>query len=1149
MNVNNTSNTFLEIPNSYQNAFSGALIEVALCHEKVKIIDVIDNSLGQEITDFLQTGFYFEESMILNQSIQRGEKYFTFEYTNKEDNQVFLIRAVYTDKQYQSEFAVFLLYIYDITEFKMEMESEKKNSNELDMYAESLSIGILKLSLEDGYPILWYNRSFAKNTGYTPEEFKNLYQNKYFDAPVDNDKESLSTLIEKCVNEETLKVGRITLHNKDGEPQLYEIRVLPVKPEQKNEDAVYCIISIMTGDMKREQELKSFEERYKMVLSFTSEIVLEYDVESDVMHYFGGESSTLKRPSQIKDFYKKVCSNTLPGGKLTEESVEEINRILSMFKVDKLESTESYICYQLGGNNTQWVYLVVKCIYSPQNEAMLVIGKLSDVTLHKEIEHNLMVKANTDYLTQVSSREYAQEEIQKYLIKNKIGLLAALFIIDVDNFKTINDLYGHLEGDAVLAKLSDILRNEFRSSDVIGRLGGDEFIVFMKDVKAVSFIYEKAETIVKTVRAKINNVTVSVGISLLTEKSSFEQLYKTADIALYQAKLRGKNTYVCYNDLSDDIKKLESCTSTGLDVIDMMDIIGKEDFNTIVCSDIAKTILESYNYIYIVNLTQNKTRRYNEEEFSGDEHNFKTYTEMFEHIKRELFDEDEKKDYVENFSRERLIELFISEERVIHRYIRVFTTKQEFHWYFMEAVLYENNIKGEIVCTIMFKDVQKIRSDEMRKYENKTRSHIIQKIEDEKTYDSLTGLYQANKFYDIAKDIIWSNVRKKYAVISFDVDSFRVINDIYSEEVGDQVICYIADVLRRLNLEDKVFCRYYADCFNMLIGYETRKGILELIDWIRDECAKTPYVNGTFKLSFGVYLVSDPSIPIRLMCDWARLAARPIKGLSNQYYAFYNEEYRKELVETQRIEAEMNRALENEEFKMYLQPKYNLRTNQVVGAEALVRWQHPKQGVMYPNRFIKLFEKNGFILKLDEYMWEQACKQLRKWLNRGIEYPISVNISRLHTYDPALVQKLLNLTSKYEIPVHLLELEFTEGLFMENVQMLYGLMYNLKKNGFVLQMDDFGSGYSSLNMLKSVPIDTIKLDKAFFEDISENPRGKIIIEDSIKMIHNLNLEVMAEGIETKEHVDFLNQCDCVIGQGYYYARPMSVKDFEALINY
>ena len=165
-------------------------------------------------------------------------------------------------------------------------------------------------------------------------------------------------------------------------------------------------------------------------------------------------------------------------------------------------------------------------------------------------------------------------------------------------------------------------------------------------------------------------------------------------------------------------------------------------------------------------------------------------------------------------------------------------------------------------------------------------------------------------------------------------------------------------------------------------------------------------------------------------------------------------------------------------------------------------------------------------------------------MDMGIHYPISVNISRLHIYDPTLVQKLISLTNKYGVPVELLELEFTEGLFMENVHMLYGLMYDLKKQGFVLQMDDFGSGFSSLNMLKSVPIDVIKLDKAFFEDINENARGKIIIEDSIRMIHNLDLEVMAEGIETQEHVDFLNQCNCIIGQGYYYAKPMSIKDFD-----
>ena len=1142
LNRNCTLENFLELSNCYKSIFSGALFDVAFCRDKMEVLNIIVNN-NEIITNFLEDASVCEEVMILSQGIHWGEKSFSIEYTSERYNRSMMLKASYTEELHHSQFPIFRLYIYDVTDLKEELENEKKSSLEFELFSESLSVGILRLGMEEGYPVYWCNENFHKNSGYTCQEMTKLFRNHYLQMVQPSDREEFCSLVEKCLKVNKTEIGRITMYNKEGKPQLYEVKVFPVKYSQKEDIEVYCILTVMTEDMKKEHEIKSLEKRYKLVLSFASEIVFEYDLEADVVHYYGGEESTLKRPACIKDFYKKVIANSLPSGKLTEESREEIKRIITMFKVNKLGSTDAYLCYQISRQKTQWVYLVAKCVFSENNEALIIVGKLSDVTVHKEVEQKLMIKANTDYLTQVSTREYAQEEIQKYLKNKNSDMLSALFIIDVDNFKHINDVYGHLEGDAVLTKLCDILRREFRDSDIIGRLGGDEFIIFMKDVATILAIYKKADTICQTVREEINHVTVSIGLSLFTENSSFQELYKTADIALYQAKIRGKNKYVCYNDLNDEMKQLEAITRTGMNVTDLSDIFDKEEFSSNVYNNFGRTIQECFDFIYAVNLTQNKVRRFNEQDYPGNEHNFRTYHEMYDHVYQEIFDLEEQLAFAQIFSRENLVKAF-DEERSVHCYIRVFNQNQEFHWYFIEAVLYEIDPQNDIICTILLKDVQKSRNDEMRKYENRTKSHIIQKLEDEKSYDSLTGLYQANKFYEVSKDRLSNNVGKKHAIIFFDIDNFRVINDIYSEEVGDQIICFIAEVLCRIGIDDKVFCRYYADCFTLLINYDTRNDIIDVINWIREECAKAPYITTSFKMSFGVYLVSDPSIPIRLMCDWARLATRPIKGLANQYFAFYNEEYRKELVETQRIEAEMHHALENDEFKMYLQPKYNLRTNQVVGAEALVRWMHPKHGIIYPNKFIKLFEKNGFILQLDEYMWEQACKELRKWLDMGISYPISVNISRLHTYDPSLVHKLLSLANKYEIPVCLLELEFTEGLFMENVHMLYGLMYELKKNGFVLQMDDFGSGYSSLNMLKSVPIDVIKLDKAFFEDISGNERGKIIIEDSIKMIHNLNLEVMAEGIETKEHVDFLNKCNCIIGQGYYYAKPMPLEDFD-----
>ena len=211
----------------------------------------------------------------------------------------------------------------------------------------------------------------------------------------------------------------------------------------------------------------------------------------------------------------------------------------------------------------------------------------------------------------------------------------------------------------------------------------------------------------------------------------------------------------------------------------------------------------------------------------------------------------------------------------------------------------------------------------------------------------------------------------------------------------------------------------------------------------------------------------------------------------------------------------------------------------------MVRWNHPEKGIIPPNSFIPVFEKNGFIVKLDAFVWEETCKIIKKWQDAGVEcVPISVNVSRMHIFDVGFDKKLKGLVEKYQIPTSLLELELTESAFLENVSRLYDVMNSLREDGFVLSMDDFGSGYSSLNMLKNVPLDVVKLDREFLNETTTTEKGKTIVESTISMVQRLKMKVVAEGVETKEHANFLLEAGCHIAQGYYYSKPISVDAFE-----
>jgi len=299
-------------------------------------------------------------------------------------------------------------------------------------------------------------------------------------------------------------------------------------------------------------------------------------------------------------------------------------------------------------------------------------------------------------------------------------------------------------------------------------------------------------------------------------------------------------------------------------------------------------------------------------------------------------------------------------------------------------------------------------------------------------------------------------------------------------------------------------------------------------------------------LSFGICKVEDYKTPIITLCDCASLAKKNIKGNVIHLIAYYDEALRQKGIDDKDIENEMSSALLEHQFEMYLQPKVSICSSDVVGAEALVRWNHPKRGVISPDRFIPLFEQNGFIVKLDYYIWEEAFATIHRWLKEGYTpVPISVNVSRVHIYNMDILTVLVNLSKKYKVPTHYIELELTETTYFNNFDKLSKLVLDLKKEGFTLSIDDFGSGYTSLNMLKDIPIDVIKIDKGFMNEIVGTERGKTVIRYTIAMAKQLNIDVIAEGVEDFSQVEFLYEAGCEIAQGYFYSKPLPIYKFES----
>ncbi|MCR5302049.1 MAG: bifunctional diguanylate cyclase/phosphodiesterase [Lachnospiraceae bacterium] len=428
-----------------------------------------------------------------------------------------------------------------------------------------------------------------------------------------------------------------------------------------------------------------------------------------------------------------------------------------------------------------------------------------------------------------------------------------------------------------------------------------------------------------------------------------------------------------------------------------------------------------------------------------------------------------------------------------------------------------------------------------------TEMKIKAEMEYRADYDSMTGLYNSETFYKKALDIINDNTDNKFAIISIDVDRFRLINDRYGIDAGNRTLETVGKTIREVAPRDSIAKRYQGDVFSVLLKYETDQDLVAYMSMLSDEIRKARVVPMAISLTYGIYKIGDRDVPIRLMCDRARAVKKQVKGNALTNYAVYDDVIRLKMREQAEIEEEMNAALSNGEFVMYLQPQIDLKTRKLCGAEALVRWQHPIKGVLVPAQFLALFESNGFITRMDVYVWDLACAYIRSLQDRGIYLPVSVNISRVHIGNTNLSDILMGLVGKYDIAPKYLELEITENLFMEDVDELFSEMSALKKLGFRIMMDDFGSGYSSLNMLRNAPVDTLKIDRFFLDEIMATDRGKIIVEASVRMAQQLGLSVIAEGVETQEQLDFLSSIDCDIVQGYYFSRPVPPNEFEILM--
>lgn len=422
-------------------------------------------------------------------------------------------------------------------------------------------------------------------------------------------------------------------------------------------------------------------------------------------------------------------------------------------------------------------------------------------------------------------------------------------------------------------------------------------------------------------------------------------------------------------------------------------------------------------------------------------------------------------------------------------------------------------------------------------------SHFLQLSE----YDELTGLYNMkgfSKYVEHAANQDEAGVSAgKYAVICFDVIRFKAINDIFGVSEGNKLLQYIAQVIRETLKSGDFACRSISDHFVIFThteGNELEDMIERMLEKI--EGYELPFV---INCNVGIYIANGERLSADAMIDRAILAQSVIKGSYMEKYSYYTEALRNDMLGEQEIIAMVENAIAQEQFVAFYQPQYNHSNGMLIGAEALVRWNHPEKGLISPGVFIPICEKNGFITKLDLYVFEQTCKFIRKCMDKGIPVvPISSNFSRNDIFQPNYVEKLEEIRKKYEVPTKYLRVEITESTVVGGINQVNKIIDQLHECGYLVEMDDFGSGYSSLNVLKDISFDIIKLDMMFLREETESNRGGIIVSAVMRMAKWLGMPVIAEGVETVKQADFLRSIGCESIQGYLYSKPLPEDQYE-----
>ena len=745
-------------------------------------------------------------------------------------------------------------------------------------------------------------------------------------------------------------------------------------------------------------------------------------------------------------------------------------------------------------------YYDTRLDYDKKDEVGVLTASFKKLIMNLNVYiKNLNDMAYIDALTGIGNRLALRRDYDAYQ-----GHEVTVLMLDLNDFKLINDTRGHEEGDRVLQEIGKLLSDTF-GKEYCYRYGGDEFLAIVPDMEEQDF-NRKLEALKQNSPAMDDGsrADFSVGFvrGLLTDTDTLRKLISRADEKMYEKK-RDKNRVV-----STGQRLLQPQIKTAEYTVEELKLFLKEMSEKYALARVVDPI-----ECRIIELQDDGRIRMKESCYG-------------------IWNSEQK---CINCSSALACRTGCHQEKAEHF---------KDNYYFVQS----NPVKLKLLNGSVYDavvELVEVRKDSDAAVNNREAENVGSRAAHYLAHhDSLTNVLNADSFYELVRGMIQSSPDKAWVMISSNIMNFRLVNTLFGDQKGNEVLAKTASLLNELSESSRGLCgRLGSDQFAVLIP-KSEYAEERLTDIART-LAET-YNSGIYRLyiHFGVYEIYDSSIPISVMCGRANLALRTIREDLTRTVAYFDHAVFQKLLFEQTVLGHFDEALSGGQFKMYLQPQVT-KDGSVIGAEALARWHRPDGTIVMPGDFIETLETAGQIHKLDRYIWELAVKQLSMWKNTDKQkLTISVNVSVKDFFNMDVVRVMTELVEKYGVDSHLLRIEITETAVLGNPYACGAIMSELRQKGFLVEIDDFGKDNSTLSFLKDIKADVLKIDMSFLREIRKNERSRVILQSIISLADSLGMDVITEGVETKDQLHILTEMGCIYFQGYLFSRPVPVDIFE-----